>query len=246
MKHILLFNNESEYQAAKDTLSKPYVCYIEDEEKVIYQENDIIEFVDEAARTIMLNLFDADSNGEITKTEALMNGSWPSTSPFASNKNITDMSFIKYFKNFKFPVNAQKYFQAMINCKIFDLSGVNFTNTSNINSFFASAQSCEQFILKNCDFSNVTRMGAMFNTSQASSNITIDFTGSVFNEFSNLVDKGNFVNTSVQYTIIADKCSTTSLDTIEKMCALGDASNITILYNGSRLIYRDNEWIQEE
>lgn len=248
MKHILLFNDDAEYRASKATLAKPYVCYTKEEGNVYYQENDNIEFVDSAAKTIMLSIFDTNSDGEITKEEALSSMQLPATSPFKNNQEITDMSFLKYFPNVVFPLNAENYFGGMINCKQFNLSGIVFR--TNLAKFFATARACTKIILRNCDFSACTRVPNMFYGSQMQPSITIDFTGAILPSFSSIALATNFIGgtSTTKYTFIADKCSTDTLNTIEKLCegCPDYVGNVTIVYNGTNLVYQNSEWVEAE
>lgn len=243
MKYIRLFSSETAYNAVKDSMPKPHVCYIQDTDEVIYQEVDTITFADATAKSLMVAAYDLNGDGEISFEEALAATSL--SVAFKNNRVITDMSFLKYFKNIVFPTNSSELFSGMTSCVKFDISGCNFSSATNLSALFRSCHSATEIACRNCDFSNATRFGTFFETSSTQS-MVVDFRGATLPSYSNLSVHGSFFGSQSLITFLMDNCSQDSVNTLKLLCQeVANVANARIVFNGETLKYDNGEWVTD-
>ena len=172
MKYILKFETVADFNAA--TIEKPNVSYIEETGEIHYLPDNIIDINDTAAKQILVQNFDFDGDGEISKEEALAVTSSIATT-LSTNRNTayTDFSWVQYFRNANFSSNY--YFYGMSNCTVFNLDNCDISKCTDMQQWFGVCNKAATISMKNCDFSNVTKFTQMFNSSSGVP--TINFSG---------------------------------------------------------------------
>lgn len=220
MKYIKLFETEADYEAGKSSLGKPYVAYVRDDDTLYYVGDNIVEIVDPIAKAVAIANFDTDGDGELSKQEALVvTDAAVLKSLFGYQSSIngteTDLSFLKYFKNAKFPAASNDYFRTCTYCTSFDFSGMDFGSVTSMARFFFYCRSVRYIGLKNLDLSNVTTFDSCFDFSpfNADLSVVIDFSGSTLPTGN--VNFTSFVRVQRDLTFLMDGCSSASVEVIK-------------------------------
>ena len=220
MKHIKLFETEADYEAGKSSLERPYVAYVRDSDSVYYMGDNIIEIVDPIAKEVAIANFDTDGDGELSKQEALVvTDAAVLKSLFGNQSSIsateTDLSFLKYFKNAKFPNASNDYFRSCTYCTAFDFSDMDFSGVTSMARFFFYCRSVRYIGLRNLNLSNVTTFDSCFNLSSFDANLSvvIDFSGSTLPTGN--VDFANIVLGQRDLTFLMNGCSSASVEVIK-------------------------------
>lgn len=218
MKYIRKFNTVAEYNAAKTLgLDKPNVSYVVENDTVYYLGDNIIEIADANAKAILVDNYDLDGDGEISKQEAL---AVTDASNFkalfgynSSNKTtFTDLTFFKYFKNASWPSDSSSTFRDCSNVTAIDVSDNDFSHVTTLYGFLRGDTKLSTVNMRDLDLSNVTDFGGFLNHSNLNQRLTIDFSNTLFPESATFT---NFVYAIKYITFIMNGCTSAAVELIK-------------------------------
>lgn len=254
MKHIKSFDTEADFSAGKTSLTKPYVVYVKESDKVYYMGDNFIEIDDPVAKEVVLANFDLDGDGELSKQEALQvtDGSIIK-SLFGNTSSIkttaTDLSFFKYFNNLVFPASMGDFFRGMTALTSIDLSGCDFSNTTSFSRCFADSNKLTYLGLKNCNFSSVptSGWGNLFYYGGASG-FVMDFSGSIFNESAEKTVPSWFIPSTTNISIIMNGCTSGALELMKSYVNGIRVNTVTIYIDGKKWTKasQDADWVESD
>lgn len=236
MKYIKYYQTLAEYNA--DEKVRPNVSYIADIDELRYLGDWIIPIEDATLKAILVENFDTDGDGEISKEEALA-----VTEPFPSLINTAaavDLTALKYFKNVEYKGDMKQlfyYWSGSNTWLTISFDGCNFGNCTSLRQFFGNRK-LTYVSMKNCDFSKVTNWQGFCPIPGSQKDLVIDFSGSTFASFESITNYTQFLFSAKSYSFIMNGCDTTALNTIKGMtngCYISSMSGkIKIDIDGTR------------
>lgn len=236
-------------------MTKPYVVYVKESDKVYYMGDNIIEIDDLVAKEVVLANFDLDGDGELSKQEALQvtDGSFIK-SLFGDSSTIkaqfTNLSFLKYFKNAKMPNDVFAYFRGVTNCTSFDLSGLDFSSTTSLEKLFNGCTSATDIKMKGCDFRSVTAWGGLLDITDASLDIVVDFSESLFPASSSISTAPvRFTYYVKTITFIMNGCTSDAVELIKFFIhSSSRVSTMQIIVDGKKwtCAEKDGTWVESD
>lgn len=218
MKYIRKFNTVAEYNAAKTLgLDKPNVSYVVESDAVYYLGDNIIDIVDANAKAILVDNYDLDGDGEISKQEAL---AVTDASNFKAlfgyhspNKTtFTDLTFFKYFKNAIWPSDSGYTFRDCSNVTAIDVSDNDFSHVTKLSNFLRGDTKLSTVNMRDLDLSNVTTFESFLNHSNLNQRLTIDFSNTLFPESATST---TFIYAIKYITFIMNGCTSAAVELIK-------------------------------
>ena len=238
MKYIKYYKTLSEFNS--DEKDKPNVSYIEELDELRYLGDNILQIDDSVLKAILVENFDTDGDGELSKEEALA-----VTEPFPSlilYSEAVDLTPLKYFKNVQYAGDLSALFRYADTSKpntwkSISFDGCNFSHATSLKQIFSNRKLT--FIsMKNCDFRNVTNWQDFCPSVGTQKDLVVDFSGSEFTAFENITNCTRFLYSAKSYKFIMDSCDSTSLETIKSIINSvyipGWSNKITIDIDGKR------------
>lgn len=254
MKYIKSFNTEADFSAGKSSLTKPYVVYVKESDKVYYMGDNIIEIDDPVAKEVVLANFDLDGDGELSKQEALQvtdGSSIKSLFGYTSEikTTVTDLTFLKYFNNLVFPASMIDFFNGLTSLESIDLSGCDFSKVTALNRCFGDSNKITYLGLKNCNFSSIptSGWGNMFYYGGASG-IVMDFSGSIFNESAEKTVVSWFIPSTTNISIIMNGCTSGALELMKSYVNGSRVNTVTIYIDGKKWTKASQsaDWVESD
>lgn len=237
MKYIKYYKTLSEFKS--DEKAKPNVSYIEELDELRYIGDNILQIDDSVLKAILVENFDTDGDGELSKEEALAVKE-PFPSLINSADEIVDLTALKYFKNVEYSGDLDSLFRtnnSSSSWQRISFDGCNFSQATSLRRFLSNRKLV--FVsMKNCDFRNVKDWGDFCPSVGGQRNLVVDFSGSRFTAFENITNYTRFIFSALTFKFIMDGCDSTSLETIKSMLheayINGFSNKITIDIDGKR------------
>ncbi len=217
MKYIKYYKTLSEFNS--DEKDKPNVSYIEELDELRYLGDNILQIDDSVLKAILVENFDTDGDGELSKEEALA-----VTEPFPSlilYCEATDLTALKYFKNVRYSGDIMALFRYADNTKPntwdkISFDGCDFSSATTMRQFYSNRK-LTNVSMRNCDFRNALNWQGFCPSPGGQKDLVVDFSGSQFAAFENITNYTQFIYSAKTFTFIMNGCDETSLNTIKEI-----------------------------